>query len=258
MIYYKTPEEIEIQRKSVLLVSKTLGILAPLVKPGVTTAHLDKIAEEYIRDNGGVPSFKGYRGFPGTLCTSVNEEVVHGIPSERVLESGDIISVDCGVLMNGFHGDHAYSFAVGEVSPEKLQLLRVTEEALDLAVQQVCKGKRIGDIGYTVQTHVHKYGYSVVRELSGHGLGRELHEDPAVFNFGNRGRGKEIKNGLVLAIEPMINMGKSDVIQLNDGWTIVTKDGKPSAHFEHDVVMMYGKPEQLSTFDYIHEALKKS
>ncbi len=258
MIYYKTPEEIEIQRESVLLVSKTLGLLAPLVKPGVTTLELDKIAEEFIRDNGGTPSFKGYRGFPNALCTSINEVVVHGIPSKRELKSGDVISVDCGVYKNGFHGDHAYSFAVGEVKPETLKLLRVTEESLNLAIQIVRKGKRIGDIGFTVQSHVQKHGYTVVRALSGHGLGRDLHEDPPVFNYGKRGRGNAIKNGMVLAIEPMINMGKADVYQQNDGWTIVTKDGKPSAHFEHDVVVINGKPEQLSTFKYIHEALGTS
>jgi len=255
MIYLKTPEEIEIQRESVLLVSKTLGLLAPLVKPGVTTLELDKIAEEFIRDNGGVPSFKGYRGYPSTLCTSVNEQVVHGIPSKKPLKNGDIISVDCGVLKNGFHGDHAYSFPVGEVKPEIMKLLRITHESLDMAVTQVCLGKRVGDIGYVVQQHVQKNGYSVVRELSGHGLGKDLHEDPPVFNFGKRGSGPILKEGIVVAIEPMINMGKKDVYQLNDGWTIVTRDGKPSAHFEHDVAMVNGQPEILSTFKYIYEAL---
>jgi len=257
MIYYKTLEEIELMRESAQLVSKTLGILAPYIKPGVTTLFLDKMAEEFIRDNGATPSFKGYQGFPATLCTSVNEQVVHGIPNKNELCEGDIISVDCGVIKNGFHGDHAYSFAVGEVKPEIATLLKVTKESLYLAIEQVVYGNRIGDIGNTIQNYVQKRGYTVVRELTGHGLGKQLHEDPQVPNYGPRGKGPVIKNGMVLAIEPMINLGSKNVKQLNDGWTIVTTDGKPSAHFEHDVAVIDNKPVILSTFDYLEEALAK-
>ena len=257
MIYYKTLEEIELMRESALMVSKTLGLLAPMIKPGVTTLQLDKVAEEFIRDNGGVPSFKGYQNFPATLCTSVNEQVVHGIPNDEELQEGDIISVDCGVLKNGFHGDHAYSFTVGEVKEEVLQLLKITKESLYKGIEQVRFGNRIGDVSFAVQDYVQKHGYTVVRELTGHGLGRSLHEDPAVPNYGKKGRGAKIKNGMVIAIEPMINMGKKEVRQLNDGWTIVTADGMPSAHFEHDIAVIDNKPVILSTFDYLEEALAK-
>lgn len=256
MIYIKTREEIELMRESALMVSRTLGIIAKEVKPGITPKFLDKIAEEYIRDNGGVPAFKGYRGFPATLCISINEAVVHGIPTDKSLAEGDIISVDCGVKKNGFYGDHAYSFAVGVVKPELLKLLEVTKESLYKGIEQCVAGNRVGDISYAVQQHAEKHGYGVVRELVGHGLGKSLHEDPEVPNYGKRGDGPKLKDGMVLAIEPMINLGKKNVKQLNDGWTIVTADGLPSAHFEHDVAIIDGKPEILSTFAFVEEALK--
>ncbi len=257
MIYLKTAEEIEIMRESVLSVSKTLALVAEHIGEGVTTSKLDKLAEEYIRDNGGVPSFKGYGGFPASLCMSVNEQVVHGIPGNYVLKSGDVISVDCGVYKNGFHGDHAYSFKIGEVSEEVSKLLRVTKESLYKGIEAAKVGNRIGDISFAVQDYVQKEGYTVVRELTGHGLGKDLHEDPYVPNFGRRGNGKKIKNGMVLAIEPMINMGKKEVSQLSDGWTIVTKDRLPSAHFEHDIAIVNGKAEILSTFNLLEDVLKK-
>ncbi len=256
MIYIKTREEIELMRESALTVSRTLGIVAKEVRPGVTPKFLDKIAEEYIRDNGGVPAFKGYRGFPATLCISVNEAVVHGIPHDKPLNEGDIISVDCGVKKNGFYGDHAYSFAVGVVKPEIRKLLDVTKECLYKGIEQCVAGNRIGDISYAIQQHAEKHGYGVVRELVGHGLGKSLHEDPEVPNYGKRGDGPKLKDGMVFAIEPMINLGKKNVKQLNDGWTIVTADGLPSAHFEHDVAIIDGKPEILSTFAFVEEALK--
>lgn len=255
-MYCKTDEEIELLRKSSLLVGRTLAEVAKIIRPGVTTLELDKVAEEFIRDNGGVPSFKGYNGFTGSLCTSVNEEVVHGIPSDRVLQEGDVISVDCGVYMNGFHGDSAYTFPVGNISSELEELLRVTKESLMLGVEQAISGNRIGDIGSAVQEHAEKHGYGVVRELVGHGLGRDLHEAPEVPNYGKRGNGTKLKDGLVLAIEPMINMGRRAVKQLSDGWTIVTADGKPSAHFEHDVAVRKGRAEVLSTFEFIEEVIK--
>lgn len=255
MIILKNAEEIELMRQSALLVSKTLGELAKWVKPGVKPLKLDQIAEEFIRDHGGVPGFLGLYDFPNTLCTSVNEQVVHGIPNARALDSGDVISVDCGVLMNDFYGDHAFTFAVGEVSPEVDQLLKVTLESLYKGIEQFVLGNRLGDIGYAVQKHAEAHGYGVVRELVGHGIGRTMHEDPQVPNYGVRGRGKRLQNGMVLAIEPMINMGTYRVKQLDDGWSIVTSDGKPSAHFEHDVALVDGKPEILSTFDYVYESL---
>ena len=220
--------------------------------------ELDKVAEEFIRDNGASPSFKGYGWFPNTLCTSVNEAVVHGIPNNQPLQNGDIVSVDCGVFMNGFHGDSAYTFEVGEVKPEIKQLLKVTKECLDKALDVSVSGNRIGDIGYAVQQHAEINNYGVVRDLVGHGLGRSLHEKPEVPNYGRRGKGYKMKEGLVLAIEPMINMGVKDVVQLNDGWTIVTKDGLPSAHFEHDVAIMKGNVEVLSTFEYIEQVLNNN
>ena len=255
MIFYKTREEIELIRISSLLVGKTLAEVAKRINPGITTMQLDKIAEEFIRDNGASASFKGYGGFPNSLCTSVNEAVVHGIPNNQPLQDGDIVSVDCGVLMNDFHGDSAYTFEVGEVKPEIKKLLQVTKECLDKALEVSLSGNRIGDIGYAVQQHAENNNYGVVRDLVGHGLGRSLHEKPEVPNYGRRGKGYKMKEGLVLAIEPMINMGVKDVVQLNDGWTIVTKDGLPSAHFEHDVAVMIGKVEVLSTFEYIEEVL---
>jgi methionyl aminopeptidase len=256
-VYYKTEDEIGLLRESSLLVGKTLAEVAKMIKPGVTTLELDAVAEEFIRDNEAVPGFKGYGGFPNSLCTSVNAEVVHGIPNNRPLEEGDIVSVDCGVLKNGFYGDSAYTFAVGSISAEVEELLKVTKESLNLAIEQAIAGMRIGDIGYAVQNYAESHGYGVVRELVGHGLGRSLHESPEVPNYGRRGNGLKLREGLVLAIEPMINLGVKEVRQAEDGWTIVTVDGLPSAHFEHDVVIRKGKAEVLSTFKWIEEVLKE-
>jgi len=256
MIYLKTKEEIELIREAALLVSKTLGYLAPMVKAGAIPKQLDKLAEEFIRDNGGIPGFKGYNGYPATLCISVNEVVVHGIPGNTPFKEGDIVSIDCGVKKNGFYGDHAYTFMIEPVKPEIKKLVQVTYECLMLGIEQAVVGNRIGDIGHAIQTHAEENGFSVVRALVGHGLGKNLHEEPEVPNFGHPGNGYPIKNGMVLAIEPMINFGKYKVQQLSDGWTIVTSDKKPSAHFEHDIAIIDGKPEILSTFDYIHQALK--
>ena len=256
MIILKTREEIEIMRESALSVSRTLGIIAKEIKPGVSTLFLDKLAETYIRDNGGIPLFKGMYGFPNTLCMSLNESVVHGIPNDKPLEEGDIISVDCGVMKNGYCGDHAYTFAVGEIKPEVQKLLDVTLECLYIGIEQFKTGNRIGDIGFAIQQHAEKNGFGVVRELCGHGLGQKLHEDPEVPNYGKRGDGPKIKDGMVIAIEPMINMGTRNIKQLKDGWTILTADKKPSAHFEHDVALIDGKPEILSTFKFIEDALK--
>lgn len=260
MIYQKTREEIELMRESALMVSRTLALIASKVVPGVSPLSLDKLAEEFIRDNGGVPAFKGYKNgqgqpFPGTLCISINDAVVHGIPTKTPLKEGDLISVDCGVKKNGFYGDHAYTFAVGEVSPEIKKLIEVTKQSLYLGIEQMVSGNRVGDISFAIQQHAEKHGFGVVRELVGHGLGRNLHEDPEVPNYGKRGDGPKLKEGMVLAIEPMINMGTKNIKQLNDGWTIVTADGKPSAHFEHDVAIVNGKPELLSSYAYIEEAL---
>lgn len=257
MIKLKTEEEIALMRLSAQLVSKTLGMLAPEVKPGVTPIHLDKLAEEYIRDHGAIPGFKGLYGFPNTLCMSLNEQVVHGIPNNKPLQEGDIISVDCGTLMNGFYGDQAYTFCVGEVRPEVKKLLDVTKTCLELGIEQARAGNRIGDIGYAVQQHAEKNGFGVVRELVGHGIGRKMHESPEVPNYGKRGRGTILKPGMTLAIEPMINLGTKNVKQLKDGWTIITADHRPSAHFEHDVVIRNGYAEVLTTFDYIEKALVK-
>ena len=255
MIDYKTEEEIEIQRKSSLLVGKTLAEVAKLIRPGATTLELDKVAEEFIRDNGAKPGFKGYNGFPNTLCTSVNEEVVHGIPSNKPLKNGDIVSVDCGVLFEGFYGDSAYTFEVGEVSDAVKKLLEVTKQSLLLGLEKAVTGNRVGDIGHAIQKYTESFGYGVVRELVGHGVGRNLHESPEVPNYGRRNSGLKLKKGLVLAIEPMINLGSPSVRQLRDGWTIVTADGKPSAHFEHDVAVGR-EPDVLSTFKYIEEVLE--
>ncbi|MCA1756839.1 MAG: type I methionyl aminopeptidase [Bacteroidales bacterium] len=258
MLHLKTEAEIELLRSSNQLVSKTLAELARIIKPGITTLDLDNLAEEYIRDNGAVPGFKGYNGFPNTLCTSVNDEVVHGIPSEYTLKEGDIVSIDCGVVLNGFYGDSAFTFAVGEISGEKWRLLDFTRSSLEKGVEQALAGKRIGDISYAVQSHAESGGYTVVRELVGHGLGRRLHEAPEVPNYGRRGRGTKIKQGLVICIEPMINMGTRNVNQMKDGWTIRTADGKPSAHFEYAVAVGPDGPDVLTTFDYIDEVLKRS
>lgn len=257
MIYYKNKNEIEKMRKAAQLVSRTLGLIASRIEPGVTTLELDHLAEEYIRDNGGTPTFKGYNGFPNTLCMSRNEEVVHGIPSNETLEEGDIISVDCGAKLDGYHGDHAYTFAVGQINFQLVKLLKTTRTCLELGIEQARSGNRIGDIGFTVQQHAEANGYGVVRELVGHGVGRNLHEEPQVPNFGKQGRGPKIKEGLVIAIEPMINMGTKNVLQLDDGWTVITADHMPSAHFEHDVAIVNGKPDVLSTFDFVEEELRK-
>ena len=255
MIIIKTPEEIELMRESALIVSKTLGIIASEIKPGVTTLYLDKIAEEFIRDQGAEPGFLGLYDFPNTLCMSPNAQVVHGIPNDIPLESGDIISVDCGALKNGFYGDHAYTFEVGEVAEETKKLLQITKESLYVGIREFKAGNRVGDVGYAIQNYTEKHGYGVVRELVGHGLGSVMHEDPEMPNYGRRGRGKQFKEGMVVAIEPMINMGTHRIKQLKDGWTILTADDRPSAHFEHDVAIVNGKPELLSTFKYIYDAL---
>ncbi|MCH2197690.1 MAG: type I methionyl aminopeptidase [Flavobacteriales bacterium] len=254
-IYYKTEEEIDLIRESSLLVGKTLAEVAKHIKPGVTTLQLDKVAEECIRDNGGEPGFLGYGGFPNSLCTSVNDQVVHGIPNDIPLEEGDIVSVDCGVKMNGFYGDSAYTFEIGEVSEDVKRLLRVTKECLEIGVEYAVAGNRMGDLGYAIQKHAEDNGFGVVRELVGHGLGKDLHEAPEVPNYGRRGNGVKLREGLVLAIEPMITLGKRQVKTLSDGWTIITADKLPAAHFEHDVVVRNGKPEVLSTFELVEEVL---
>lgn len=255
MIKLKTIEELRLMRESAQLVSKTLGMLAKEIKPGVTTNHLDRLAEQFIRDNGGIPGFLGLYNFPKTLCISPNEQVVHGIPNDKPIEDGDILSVDCGVLMNGFYGDHAYTFEVGTVAPEIKKLLKITKESLYKGIEQCVRGKRVGDISAAIQNYCEAHGYGVVRELVGHGLGRVMHEDPQVPNYGRKGSGKVLKDGIALAIEPMINLGTHEVIMHDDGWTITTRDNKPSAHFEHDVCIIKGKPVLLSTFKYIYEAL---
>ena len=255
MIKVKTAEEIELMRESALIVSRTLGMIASEIKPGANPLKLDKMAEDFIRDHGAEPGFLGMYDFPNTLNWSPNAQVVHGIPNQETLKEGDIISVDCGALKNGFYGDHAYTFEVGEVSEETRKLLRVTKESLYVGIRELKTGYRVGDVAYAIQNHCEAHGYGVVRELVGHGLGTELHEDPQMPNYGKRGRGKKFVEGMVVAIEPMINMGTRRIKQLNDGWTILTADGKPSAHFEHDVAIVDGKPELLSTFQYIYEAL---
>lgn len=255
MIQIKTLEEIELMRESALIVSKTLGILAKEVQPGVTTLFLDKLAEDFIRSEGAIPGFLGLYDFPNTLCMSPNAQVVHGIPNNKPLIEGDIISIDCGAIKNGFYGDHAYTFEVGEVAPKTKKLLQVTKESLYVGIRELKVGNRVGDVGFAIQQYTEKHGYGVVRELVGHGLGREMHEDPEMPNYGKRGRGKKFVNGMVVAIEPMINLGTHKINQLDDGWTILTRDGKPSAHFEHDVAVVNGKPELLSTFKYVYDAL---
>lgn len=255
MIIAKTKEEIELMRESALVVSRTLGMLAKEVKPGVTTLYLDKLAEDYIRSQDAIPGFLGLYDFPNTLCMSPNAQVVHGIPNDKPLQEGDIISIDCGAIKNGFYGDHAYTFAVGEIEDEVKKLLQVTKESLYVGIRELKAGNRVGDVGFAIQNYCEKHGYGVVRELVGHGLGKEMHEDPEMPNYGRRGRGKKLIEGMVVAIEPMINLGTHRINQLSDGWTILTKDGKPSAHFEHDIAIVNGKPELLSTFQYIYEAL---
>lgn len=255
MIIAKTKEEIELMREAALVVSKTLGMLASEVKPGVTTLHLDKLAEDFIREQGAIPGFLGLYDFPNTLCMSPNAQVVHGIPNNTPLKEGDIISIDCGAIKNEFYGDHAYTFAVGEIAPEVEKLLRITKESLYVGIRELKIGKRTGDVGYAIQQYCEAEGYGVVRELVGHGLGKTMHEDPEMPNYGRRGRGKKFIEGMTVAIEPMINLGTKRIEQLADGWTILTKDRKPSAHFEHDVAIVDGKPKLLSTFDFVYEAL---
>ncbi|MDY0780914.1 type I methionyl aminopeptidase [Tenacibaculum sp. IB213877] len=255
MIIQKTREEIELMRESALVVSKTLGMLAKEVKPGVTTLYLDKLAEDFIRDHNAIPGFLGLYDFPNTLCMSPNSQVVHGIPNNTPLQEGDIISIDCGAIKNGFYGDHAYTFAVGEIAPEVQKLLDVTKESLYVGIRELKVGNRVGDVGFAIQQYCEKHGYGVVRELVGHGLGKTMHEDPNMPNYGRRGRGKKLVEGMTVAIEPMINMGTEKIRQHKDGWTITTLDNKPSAHFEHDVAIVDGKPELLSTFQYIYDAL---
>lgn len=253
-VIYKTPEQIELIRVSSLLVGDTLAEVASHIRPGITTLELDRIAETFIRDHGAVPAFKGYHGFTGSLCISVNAEVVHGIPGKREIREGDVISVDCGVIKDSYVGDSAYTFALGAVTPVARKLIRVTRECLYRAIEKAITGLRIGDISAAVQDHAEENGFGVVRELVGHGVGLKLHEKPEVPNYGKRGTGMVLKPGMVIAIEPMINAGKRNVRQLNDGWTIVTADMQPSAHFEHTVAIGDGKADVLSSFEKIEKA----
>jgi len=258
MFLAKTDEEVELLRLNNDLVSRTLAEVAKHIKPGVTTQKLDSIAEEFIRAHGAVPGFLGYNGYPATLCISVNDAVVHGIPSSYELREGDIVSVDCGTFLHGFYGDSAFTFPVGEVKPEVQRLLKVTRECLELGIEAAVAGGRVGDISYAVQSHAESNGYSVVRELVGHGIGRHMHEKPEVPNYGARGRGPKLVDGMAICIEPMINLGTKHVYQDLDGWTIRTRDGKPSAHFELAIVVRKDKAERLSTFKYIDEVLRLS
>ena len=258
-IFLKTEDEIELMRQANQLVGKTLGELAKHIKPGVTTLQLDKIADEFIRDHGAIPTFKNFPNpfggpFPASICTSVNDVVVHGVPdSKTVLKDGDIISIDCGTLLDGFNGDSCYTFCVGDVSPEVRQLLKITKESLYLGIEQATAGKRVGDIGDTVQTYCESHGYGVVRELTGHGIGKEMHEDPQIPNYGRRGNGALLKSGMCIAIEPMITMGNRQIWLMPDKWTIRTRDGKPAAHFEHTIAIRRGKAEILSSFDEVEQ-----
>src|SRR4051794_23431840 len=258
MIIYKTDAEIGLMQQSAQLVSKTLTEVAKVLKPGTTTMELDKLCDEFVRDHNAIPSFKDYKGsYPYNICASVNDVVVHGFPNNEPLKEGDIVSIDMGVILSGWHGDHAYTFVIGEVTDATLQLVRVTKESLYKGVEKATVGNRVGDIAFAIQEYTEKiHGYGVVRELVGHGLGRSLHEDPQVPNYGRRGSGQKLKEGMVLAIEPMINMGTKDVVHLSDGWTILTKDKKPSAHFEHDVCITKGDPDILTSFADIELAEK--
>ena len=256
-INYKSVEEIELIRESSLLVSKTLGEIAKVIGPGITTIELNRLAETYIRDNGGVPAFLNYHGFPYSLCISLNDKVVHGFPGKHVLVEGDLVSVDCGVILNKYYGDSAFTFAIGEVGDTVKTLMRVTRECLDLGVEKAVAGLRIGDIGYAVQEHAEKHGFGVVKELVGHGVGLHLHEKPEVPNYGKRGSGIKLEEGMVIAIEPMINAGRAGVKFWDDGWTVSTSDKKPSAHYEHTVAVKKGKVDILSTFSYVDDVLKE-
>lgn len=258
MIYLKTEDEIELLRQANLLVGKTLGEIARMIKPGITTLQIDQLADTYIRDYHAIPTFKGvpspYGGpFPASVCTSVNEQVVHGIPTDTPLKDGDIVSVDCGTLLNGFNGDSCYTFCVGEVKTAVKELLKTTKESLYLGIEAAIVGHRLGDIGYAVQTHCESHGYGVVRELAGHGIGHEMHEDPLVPNYGHRGNGMVLKNGLCIAIEPMITMGSREIAVLDDGWTIITRDRKPAAHFEHTIAIHHGKADIMSSFEEVEK-----
>ncbi len=255
-IIYKTGEQIDLIRISSLLVGETLAAVAEMIRPGITTDEMDAVAEEFIRSHDATPSFKHYKGYPKSLCISVNEEVVHGIPGKRVLKEGDVVSVDCGVFKNGFHGDSAYTFAIGSVPPETEKLLRVTKESLLSGIAQAFEGNRLGDVSHAIQSHAEASNFGVVRELVGHGIGKRLHEKPEVPNYGKRGGGIMLKAGLVIAIEPMVNQGRKNVRQLNDGWTITTSDQLPSAHFEHTVAVKPGRADVLSSFAAIEEAVK--
>ena len=261
MIFLKTEEEIELLRQSNLLVGKTLAEVAKVIKPGITTLQLDKLAEEFIRDHGAIPTFKGYPNhlgdpFPGSLCTSVNDVVVHGIPDSIVLKDGDIVSVDCGTFMNGYCGDSAYTFCVGEVAEDVKKLLDVTKKSLYLGIEQAVHGRRLGDIGFAIQSFVEENGFGVVREFVGHGIGKEMHEEPSVPNYGTRGRGKQLKKGMCIAIEPMITLGNKEIGMENDGWTVRTRDRKPAAHFEHTVAIGMNSADILSSFEFVDEVLR--
>ncbi len=255
-IIVRTTEEIELIRKSCILLSRTMGEIARAIKAGGNGLELDKLAETYIRDNGGKPSFKGYDGFPNSLCISINDEVVHGIPKAAAFKEGDIISIDCGVFMNTFHGDMAYTFGIGKLAPEVEQLLKVTKQSLYLGIEQATTGKRTGDIGFVIQDFCERqHPYKCVRELVGHGVGHTLHEDPQVPNYGKRGGGPRLPENCVIAIEPMINLGKRDIYSKRDNWTIATQDGKQSAHFEHTVLVKAPKADILTSFEWIEEAV---
>lgn len=255
MVFYKTAEQIEQMRQSALLVSKTLAEVAKILKPGITTLSLDKMIGQFIADHKAIPSFLNYNGYPFNSCISVNDVVVHGFPNKHELKEGDIISVDIGVILNEWHGDHAYTFAIGDPGEAVAQLIRVTKESLYRGIEKAVAGNRIGDIGFAIQEYTEKkHGYGVVRELVGHGLGRRLHEDPQVPNYGKKGNGPKLKEGTVLAIEPMVNLGKKEVFTEDDGWTVRTKDGKASVHFEHDVAIRKSKADVLSDYSIIEKA----
>lgn len=256
-IHYKSAEEVELIRASAQMVSKTLAEVAKVIGPGVTTLELNNLAETYIRDNGGIPAFLNFHGFPYSLCISLNDQVVHGFPGKHVLVDGDIVSVDCGVILNKYYGDSAFTFAIGEVDETTKTLLRVTRECLDRGIEKAVTGMRVGDIAYAVQEHAEKHKFGVVKELVGHGVGLELHEKPEVPNYGKRGSGVKLEEGMVIAIEPMINAGRAGIKFWDDGWTVSTVDGKPSAHFEHTVAIKKGKADILSTFSYIDDVLKE-
>ncbi len=257
-IFLKSEQEIDLIKESAQILGKAHAEVAKWIKPGTTTAFLNKIADDYIQDFGGHPSFKGYNNFPSALCISLNETVVHGFPNDYQLIEGDIISIDCGVKLNGFHSDSAYTYPVGEVRPEVMMLLKRTKQSLYLGIEQATEGKRVGDVSYAIQNFVERHGYGVVRELVGHGVGRDLHESPEVPNYGKRGDGPKLRTGMVIAIEPMITLGKKDIVQEKDGWTIRTADRKPAAHFEHTVVIRRGKAEILTTFKYIEEVTQNT